>query len=422
MPMPFVADFHIHSKYSRATSPDMDLEHMARGARRKGIALLGTGDFTHPRWLAELRAKLTPLGAPINPGQAGGAGLYEYEGVTWMLTSEVNNIYSKNGKGRRVHNILFAPSLAVVEEIAKQLARYGSLDVDGRPILSFPCSRMAELLRKISPEIAIVPGHAWTPHYSVFGANSGFDSLEECFEDETGHIFAIETGLSSDPLMNWRLSRLDPIALISNSDAHSPAKLGREANVFECGMSYEEIMEAIRTKDRAKFLMTYEFFPEEGKYHWDGHRDCGIVLSPEEALRGKNLCPACGRKLTIGVAHRVEELADRSLDYHPDGAIPFKHLVPLDEILSAALSVGTGSEAVARPYQTLVRDFGSEFEVLLRTSKDEIASCAGPKVAEAVMRVRRGQVKVDPGYDGVYGKVRLFDAEEKAEKSQLGLF
>ncbi len=411
-PAPFVADFHIHSRYSRATSPDMDLEHVAESARRKGIALVGSGDFTHPKWLAELKAKLAPLGN----------GLFEYEGVTWILTSEVNNIYSKNGKGRRVHNLLFVPSFDAGEEIAKQLARYGSLDVDGRPILSFPCSRMAELLRKISPEIAIVPGHAWTPHYSVFGANSGFDSLEECFEDETPHVFAIETGLSSDPPMNWRLSALDRLALLSNSDAHSPAKLGREANVFACGMSYEEIMEAIRSKDKTRFLMTYEFFPEEGKYHWDGHRDCGIVLSPPEALRGKNLCPACGRKLTIGVAHRVEELADRPEDYHPDGAIPYKHLVSLDEIISAALAVGTGSEAVARQYKALVRDFGTEFEVLLRTTKEEIASCAGAKIAEAVMRVRKGQVKVDPGYDGVYGKIRLFDQEGKAGESQLGLF
>jgi len=413
--MPFVADFHIHSKYSRATSPNMDLEHLARSARRKGIALLGSGDFTHPQWLAELRAKLTPLGA-------GGNGLYEYGGVTWILTSEVNNIYTKSGKGRRVHNILFAPSLDTVEEVNRQLTRYGALDVDGRPILSFPCSRMAELLRKISPEIAIVPGHAWTPHYSVFGANSGFDSLEECFEDETGRIFAIETGLSSDPVMNWRLSKLDGITLLSNSDAHSPAKLGREANVFECEMSYAAILEAIRTKDKAKFLMTYEFFPEEGKYHYDGHRDCGIVLSPQEALRGKNLCPVCGRKVTIGVAHRVEELADRPLDYHPENAIPFKHLVPLDEIISAALAVGTGSEAVARQYEALVKDFGTEFEVLLKTTREEIASCAGAKIAEAVVKVRKGQVKVDPGYDGVYGKIRLFDAAEKAEESQLGLF
>jgi len=410
--MPFVADFHIHSKYSRATSQDMDLEHVVQSARNKGIGLLGSGDFTHPKWLAELKAKFTLLGV----------GLYEYGGISWILTSEVNNIYSKNGKGRRVHNILFAPSLEVVEEINKQLSRYGALDVDGRPILSFPCSRMAELLRKISTQIAVIPGHAWTPHYSVFGANSGFNSLEECFEDETPHIFAIETGLSSDPLMNWRLSKLDRIALVSNSDAHSPAKLGREANVFDCELSYQGILEAIRTKDKSKFLMTYEFFPEEGKYHYDGHRNCGIVLPPQEAVRAKNLCPACGRKLTIGVAHRVEELADRPEDYHPENAIPFKHLVPLDEILSAALSVGTGTETVARQYEALIRDFGSEFEVLLKTSKEEISSCAGTKVAEAVVRVRKGQVKVDPGYDGVYGKIRLFDSEEKSEKSQLGLF
>jgi uncharacterized protein (TIGR00375 family) len=410
--MAFVADFHIHSKYSRATSPDMDLEHVAESAKRKGLALLGSGDFTHPKWLAELKAKLTPLGN----------GLYEYGGVTWILTSEVNNIYSKSGKGRRVHNILFAPSLEVVEDINKQLSRYGALDVDGRPILSFPCSRMAELLRKISPEIYIIPGHAWTPHYSVFGANSGFDTLEECFEDETPHIFAIETGLSSDPPMNWRLSRLDKVALISNSDAHSPAKLGREANVFDCEPSYAAILEAVRTKDRSKFLMTYEFFPEEGKYHYDGHRDCGTVLPPQEAIRGGNLCPSCGKKLTIGVAHRVEELADRPEDYHPDKPIPFKHLVPLDEIVSAALGVGTGSETVARQYEALIKDFKNEFEILLKTSKEEIASCAGAKVAEAVVRVRKGQVKVDPGYDGVYGKIRLFDQVEKAEESQLGLF
>jgi uncharacterized protein (TIGR00375 family) len=309
-----------------------------------------------------------------------------------------------------------------VDEIVKHFSRFGSLEVDGRPILSFFCSRMAELLRKISPQIAIVPGHAWTPHYSVFGANSGFDSLEECFEDEAQHVFAIETGLSSNPAMNWRLSALDKIALLSNSDAHSPAKLGREANVFECEMSYPAILGAVRSKDRSRFLMTYEFFPEEGKYHYDGHRDCGVVLPPAEAIKGKNLCPGCGRKLTIGVAHRVEELADRPEDYHPDHAIPFKHMVPLDEIISAALGMGTGSDAVARQYEALVRDFATELDVLIKVSKEEIASCAGAKIAEAVMRVRKGQVKVDPGYDGVYGKVHLFDQEAKAEEAQLGLF
>ena len=271
--MKFIADLHIHSKYSRATSRDMDLEHISEYAKLKGIRLMGTGDFTHHLWLEELKQKLKP----------NGKGLFEFSGVNFILTAEVSNIYSHDVRGRRVHNIIFAPDFSVVDKINRALAKYGNLGADGRPMLGLECPHLLDIIKEINPDCLIIPAHAWTPWYSIFGANSGFDSIEECFGEYSSDIYAIETGLSSDPAMNWRLSRLDKITLISNSDAHSPAKIGREANVFDLPLDYAEIARAIKTKDNKSLLFTLELFPEEGKYHFDGHRNCKVTFSPEES-------------------------------------------------------------------------------------------------------------------------------------------
>lgn len=311
--MKIITDFHIHSKYARATSPNMNLENLSVWAEKKGIQVISTGDFTHPVWFKELKEKLEPAEQ----------GLYKLKGAEsptrFILTTELSCIYTKKGKGRRVHLLLFAPSLETVEKINTQLGWIGNLKSDGRPMLGIDAKEVVKITLAASPECLVVPAHIWTPWYSVFGSKSGFDSLEECFDEYTKYIYAIETGLSSDPAMNWRLSALDNITLISNSDAHSPPKIGREANVFNVEMSYGAISEAIKTKDPAKFLYTIEFFPEEGKYHYDGHRLCKVSLPPEKSKKLNNICPACGKPLTIGVLNRVEELADRPEGIKPKG-------------------------------------------------------------------------------------------------------
>ena len=322
--MRFIADFHIHSKFSRATSRDMEVETLARWARKKGIALLGTGDFTHPTYFAELRSKLEPSGIGLFRLRKGD------QGIRYILTTEVSNIYTQNEKVRRIHNLIFAPSFEVVEAIRSKLGNLGKLSSDGRPTFSFSAKELAKMILDISPDCLIVPAHAWTPWFSIFGANSGFDSIEECFGEMSPQIRAIETGLSSDPEMNWRLSALDPITLLSNSDAHSPNRLGREANAFDCALDYHEIVGTIRNKDRRKLLFTIEFFPEEGKYHYDGHRQCGVIFSPSQTKANQYLCPKCHKKLTVGVVHRVEELSDRPEGFVPKNAIPSIHLIPLE--------------------------------------------------------------------------------------------
>src|SRR3989338_1379706 len=322
-----IADLHVHSGYSRATSKDMNVATMALWAKKKGINLLGTGDFTHPIHFANLKAALKPAGN----------GLYTTSiepSVFFMLTAEISSIYSFKGKVRRVHNIIMSPGIEVAEKINSALRKRGNLSSDGRPILGTPAKDLLKIVLDISENCLFVPAHAWTPWFSVFGSNSGFDSIEECFEEYSKYIYAIETGLSSDPPMNWRLSALDKIALISNSDAHSPRKLGREANVFDTDLSYDAITGAIKDKDPRRFLYTIEFFPEEGKYHYDGHRNCAISLTPFESKKYNNLCPTCGKPLTIGVLNRVERLADRKQGQGPNGAIPFKSLVPLEEIIA----------------------------------------------------------------------------------------
>jgi uncharacterized protein (TIGR00375 family) len=394
------------------------VETLARWAKKKGISLLGTGDFTHPTYFAELRSKLEPLGNGLLQLRKGD------QGIRYILTTEVSNIYSQGGKVRRIHNLIFAPSFEVVEAIRSKLGNLGKLSSDGRPIFSFTSKDLVKMILDISPDCLIIPAHAWTPWFSVFGANSGFDSIEECFGEMSSYIHAIETGLSSDPEMNWRLSALDAITLLSNSDAHSPNRLGREANAFEGVMDYKEIIETIRKKDRKKLLYTIEFFPQEGKYHFDGHRQCGVIFSPSQTKANQYLCPNCHKRLTVGVMHRVEELADRPEGFIPKNAIPSIHLIPLEEVIAEALGVRVGTKAVETEYERLVERGGSEFQILLDSTPDELASFVPPKILEGIVRMRQGKVSILPGHDGVYGKIALFSKREEKEESkdQLKLF
>ena len=416
--MRFIADFHIHSRYSRATSKEMEVETLARWAKKKGIGLLGTGDFTHPTYFAELRAKLEPLGNGLFRLKKGDPGVH------YILTAEVCNIYTQDGKVRRIHTLIFAPSFEVAEAIRSKLANLGKLSSDGRPIFSFTAKELAKMILNLSSDCMVIPAHVWTPWFSVFGANSGFDSIEECFGEMAPYIRAIETGLSSDPEMNWRLSALDPLALISNSDAHSPNRLGREANAFDCELDYREITEALRKKDRKRFLFTIEFFPEEGKYHYDGHRDCGVIFSPSETKAHQTLCPKCKKKLTVGVMHRVEDLADRPEGFIPRNAIPSIHLIPLEEIIAGALGQRERTKAVEGEYDRLTERGGSEFRVLLEATPDELGTFVPPKILEGITRMRQGKVSIVPGHDGVYGKINLFPErkEEEQQKGQMKLF
>jgi len=412
--MEFIADFHIHSKYSRATSRDMDIKHLAEWAKLKGISLMGTGDFTHHLWLEELKHTLEDCGN----------GLFQHAGIYFMLTAEVSSIYSKGGRTYRIHNLIFSPSFKSVDKINERLSRIGNLASDGRPILGLDAAELARIVFDIDENCMIVPGHIWTPWFSVFGSMSGFDKIENCFEKQTDKIFALETGLSSDPAMNWRLSALDRFTLISNSDSHSPQKIGREANVFNCELDYKTIREVLKTKDKKRFLYTIEFFPEEGKYHFDGHRLCGIRMSPQETKEHNGICPKCGKPVTVGVVNRVEKLADRPLGFKPENAIPFKNLIPFAEIIAEARGVGKGSINVERDYRSYLAKFGTEFAILLEASKEQLLKSLPPKVVEGVLRVRAGKVNIKAGFDGEYGIISIFDDHDQQEKSeqQLSLF
>ncbi|MBZ9578572.1 DNA helicase UvrD [Patescibacteria group bacterium] len=412
--MKFIADFHIHSKYSRATSRNTDLENLDKWAKIKGIKVLGTGDFTHPEWFKNLKEKLTPA----EPG------LYKLRGsdseIRFILTSEISCIYSKGGRVRKIHIVVLAPSLEIVEKINVHLSWIGNLKADGRPILGLDAKELVKIILGISKDCLIVPAHIWTPWFSLFGSKSGFDSIEECFEDHSKYIFALETGLSSDPPMNWRLSALDRITLISNSDAHSPQKIGREANVFDTELSYPAIIEAIKSKNPQKLLYTIEFFPQEGKYHHDGHRDCEINLSPQESKKYNNICPVCGRPLTIGVLNRVGKLADRPEGFKPEKVIPFKSLVPLNEIIAESLGVNTGTKQGEIEYKNLIKNFGNELKILLEVPRKDLEAATLPEIAEGVIRVREGKVYITPGFDGVFGKIRIFSRGEQRVLSKQG--
>ena len=410
----YIADLHIHSRYSRATSKDCTPEHLDLWARRKGIHIVGTGDFTHPAWREELTEKLEPAED----------GLYvlkdEYrlreEGVPgemiprFVVTGEISSIYKKNGKVRKVHSLILLPGLEDAEKISAKLEQIGNIHSDGRPILGLDCHDLLEILLELCPDAVYVPAHIWTPHFSLFGAFSGFDTVEECFEDLTPYIHAMETGLSSDPPMNWRVSALDRFQLISNSDAHSPAKLGREANLFDIPMSYEALAKAIQTGEGLGG--TIEFFPEEGKYHMDGHRKCNLCLTPSETMKYIGKCPVCGRKITIGVSHRVEELSDRPEGYVRENAKRFESLVPLPEVIGASIGTSAASKKAEREYRRILSELGPEFEILRNLPLEDIRRVSGSRVAEGIERLRSGQVERIPGFDGEYGVIRLFSAEE----------
>lgn len=414
--MRIIADLHIHSKYSRATSKDMDIPSLSRWAKLKGIGLMGTGDFTHPMWLHELKHSLKPSTA--------GDGLYEYDGVNFMLTAEVCNIFSVAGQVKRIHNVLFAPSFEAVDKINKELGYVGNLSADGRPIFGLRAEELVKIALSASPDCMIIPGHVWTPYFGIFGANSGFDTVEECFGKEAKNIYCLETGLSSDPRMNWRLSKLDKYSLISNSDAHSPAKIGREANIFDCKMSYKEITTALKAKDKTKFLSTAEFFPQEGKYHWDGHRLCEARMPPAEAKKNNYKCPKCGKPVTVGVESRVEKLADRPEGFVPENSIPYKNMIPFLEIIAEARGKAAATQGVEDEYMSLVKRFGSEFNILFDMPKSELEEGLPGIIAQAVLRVREGKVHIAPGYDGVYGEIKIFSGDDKSEKKekQMELF
>ncbi len=413
--MQFVADFHLHSKYSRATSHDMDLESLDKWAKIKGIKVLGTGDFSHPEWFKQLQEKLEPAEPGLFKLKQGGE-------TRFILTNEISCIYSKNNRVRKIHVLIFAPSFAAVEKINVQLGWIGNIRSDGRPILGLDAKELAKIVLGSSEDCLVIPAHAWTPWFSIFGSKSGFDSIEECFDEYSKYIYAIETGLSSDPAMNWRLSALDKITLISNGDSHSPPKIGREANVFDTELSYSGIATAIKNKDPKKFLYTIEFFPEEGKYHFDGHRTCFVKLSPQETKKYKGICPVCGKPLTVGVLSRVEELADRPEGFVPPSTIPFKSLVPLQEIIADVKNLGVAAKDVDKEYRNLIENFGSEFNILLNASKEDLRKAASADVAEGILRVREGKVTREPGYDGVYGKIKVLggpDADNSPKQSTL---
>ena len=412
----FLADLHIHSSYSRATSRDCVPEYLELWARRKGLDLIGTGDFTHPAWRAELHEKLEPAEEGLYvlkdsfrmDDRLGGKEIQP----RFMVTGEISCIYKKKGKVRKVHNLILLPGLDEAEALSHRLEEVGNLHSDGRPILGLDSRDLLEITLEVCPKAVFIPAHIWTPHFSLFGAYSGFDEIQECFEDLTPCIHALETGLSSDPSMIWRLSALDAYTLISNSDAHSPQKLAREANLFCTDLSYPSVKYALEHPEEGGVSGTIEFFPEEGKYHYDGHRNCHTCLKPADTIRAGGVCPVCGKKVTIGVLHRVEELADRPEGYRPENARDYERLVPLPEVIAASLGCGAASKKVQKPYELLRREIGSELFILREAPLSSIQQYGGACIAEGVKRLRKGEVEVYPGYDGEYGKVQILDEQE----------
>ena len=409
-----IADLHIHSKYSRATSTNMNIRDITYFAQVKGLNLVGTGDFTHPKWLRELKENLV---------EVSGTGLYkpaekESSQVWFMITGEVSTVFKFEGKTKKIHHVILVPGIEVAEQINDRLSPYGDLEADGRPTLSMSAPHLVEEVMEASKENMVFPAHVWTPWFSIFGAFSGFNRVEDCYQDMTKHICALETGLSSNPPMNWRLSALDKFTLLSNSDSHSswPWRIGREANVFSLEkLTYWEILDSIRKKDPRRLIFTIETDPAYGKYHWTGHRSCGVSLPPKEAIKLGNRCPVCHRVLTKGVEQRVEELADRPYGFKPPNSPDYMHLLPLSEVLSVVLgSSSPNSRKVWNIYNTLRARFGNEYNVLINAKFEEIVEVTNPLIAEAIIRVREGRVKVIPGYDGVYGQIIIFPEREES--------
>ena len=416
--MEIIADLHLHSKYSRATSKQLDIDNLEKWAKVKGLNLLGTGDFTHPEWIKELKSKLTD----------NGNGIFKTKtGMPFILQTEVSLIYTDMGKGRRVHNVILAPSFDVVDQITEYFLKHGRVDYDGRPIFKIPCHELVESLLGISKDIEVIPAHIWTPWFSLFGSMSGFDSVKDAFKDQTKNIHALETGLSSDPEMNWRLSQLDRFSLVSSSDSHSfwPWRIGREATLFDLKeLTYNNLIKALRTKDG--LTGTIEVDPAYGKYHYDGHRNCKVCLSPKQSTKLNNICPKCGRALTIGVEHRVEKLADRPLGFKPECAKEFKRLIPLSEIIAKLVNKGIATKTVWDVFNSLIAKFNTELNILLHVSEEELEKVVGAKLAEMIIKNRKGKIKVLPGYDGEYGipvfseKDRVIE-EVEVKKRQKGL-
>lgn len=443
--MRIIADLQIHSKYSRACSQDLNPKNIGLWADKKGIQVIGTGDFTHPKWLKELKEALEEtkpglyrLKAKQEDSPLAG-GLSSYPQAYFMLTCEISSVYKQGDKLRRQHTCVFAPNFEAVDRFIAGLEKRGAnLKSDGRPITGIHCDELAKIALEADERNFIVPAHVWTPHFGLFGSLSGFDAVEEAFGDMAKHIFAIETGLSSDPKMNWQISSLDKYALVSNSDAHSLRKIGREANAFEIeenDLSYHSIIDAIKNKDPKKFLYTIEFFPEEGKYHLDGHADCKFSCEPPKTKKLGGICPKCGKKLLVGVLNRVAQLADRKCGFRPETAIPFKSVIPLEEIIAETFNVGAGSKRVLKVYERMTsaqytenstQKKANEFSILLDLSEKQITEISSHEIAEAVIRVREGRVRVEGGYDGVFGKIHIFSDEEREKllrkPRQMGLF
>lgn len=416
--MEFIADLHIHSYLSRACSKNLKPETLHQWCQLKGITVLASGDFTHPKWMAELEEKLVPAEEglfTLNPKWS--RPIDEKipplcrKPARFVLGVEISCIYKKNGRVRKVHHLVFAPSFEVAKKINAKLEKIGNIRSDGRPILGLDSKNLLSLLLETSDQAYLIPAHAWTPHFAVFGSESGFDSLEECFDELTPHIFAIETGLSSDPSMNWKLSALDQITLISNSDAHSPEKLAREANWVDAPLSYDGIFNALKRKPGGRLVKTLEFFPEEGKYHVDGHRKCETRLDPKETQRLKGLCPKCGTPVTVGVLHRVDKLADRK-SQQPAGAPDFAHIIPLKEIIGQTLRVGPASVRVDQLYHRLLFLFGNELSILRELPLERLEAQEFHLLALAIGRMRQGKVRLEPGYDGEYGKILTLEEKD----------
>jgi uncharacterized protein (TIGR00375 family) len=414
------ADLQVHSPYSRATSKNMDLKELARFAEMKGLNVVGTGDFTHPDWRKEIRKDLQ---------DSPDSGFYRLRDgdfqVQYMITGEVNTTFRFDEKSRRIHHCLLAPSIEAADAVGDRLAKYGNLVSDGRPTLRATAPELVDEVLEADRQCVVFPAHAWTPWFSLFGANSGFDSFIDCYQDRSDRIFALETGMSSDPPMNWRLSQLDRLCLVSNSDAHSawPWRLGREANVFDLDhVTYQNLVGAIRDKDPKRFLFTIETSPAYGKYHWTGHRECQVSMPSRDARNLDDKCPKCGKKMTRGVEERIEELADRPGGYVPKNAIGYRHLLPLSEIIALVIGeVNPASTKVWDKYNMLVGKFGSEYSVMLAASEAQLLAAAGPEISSAILRVRNDDVFVEPGYDGLYGRLDLSKPPLNKKSVALGL-
>ncbi|MBI2410561.1 MAG: DNA helicase UvrD [Candidatus Kerfeldbacteria bacterium] len=413
-----IVDLHIHSYYSRATSKKLTIAGIAKYAAIKGVDVIATGDITHPKWMNEIERDLEEDGSGFFRLRDGSSS------VLFTLFGEIASVYTKHGRGRRVHTLFGVSSIAAARQVNKRLTDAGfNLAYDGRPIVGMDVKELAKIYLDADPDALIIPAHIWTPWFAVFGSKSGFDSLEECFEEMTPYIYGIETGLSSDPEMNWRVSALNNVTILSNSDAHSPEKIGREATVFDWATrTYHALYQSI--KNQTDIAYTIEFYPEEGKYHLDGHRACHIQFTPQQTAKHKGVCPKCGLPLVVGVMNRVEVLADQTIQAAPRTKIPFNSIVPLPEIIADSFGVGVASKKVHTEFQKIIDSLGNEFHVLLDASRAELERVAQPIVAEAILRVRAGKLHINPGYDGVFGTVHVFTEAERAtfQPKQHALF